>query len=242
MAKNNPEIIFENDQFIAVNKPAGILTIPDRFDQNIPSLIRILEQQSGKLFVIHRLDRETSGLILFAKNEGAHRFFSQLFEQRGIEKYYAALVVGDPVVKEGSIEEPIMEHPSLKGQMVINRKGKVSRTDYKVLESYRHYSLVEFQLHTGRTHQIRVHMKYLGNPIACDELYGNGKPILLSSIKKKFKLSQHDEEERPLLARLALHSYRLKFKDQAGKEMELKAELPKDIRAVIQQLKKQTKT
>ena len=125
-----------------------------------------------------------------------------------------------------------------KGFYIVHQRGKPSVTDYEVVEKHKQYSLVQFQLHTGRTHQIRVHCKNIGHPLACDELYGDGKPVLLSSIKKKFKLSQHDEEERPMLSRLALHSYRLKFTDADGKEFELKAELPKDIRALLNQLQK----
>jgi 23S rRNA pseudouridine955/2504/2580 synthase/23S rRNA pseudouridine1911/1915/1917 synthase len=131
-----------------------------------------------------------------------------------------------------------MEHPVRKGMMIVHAKGKPSVTEYEVQEEYSIYSLVKFQIHTGRTHQIRAHMKHLGHPIACDELYGDPKPILLSSFKKKFKLSQHDEEERPMLNRLALHSYELKFKDQNNAAFDLKAELPKDMRALLQQLKK----
>ena len=107
-----------------------------------------------------------------------------------------------------------------------------------MIEENKTFSLVQFQLHTGRTHQIRVHCKNIGHPLACDELYGDGKPVLLSSIKKKYKLSKHDEEERPMLNRLALHSYRLKFKDADGQVVDLEAALPKDIRALLQQLKK----
>ena len=106
------------------------------------------------------------------------------------------------------------------------------------IEEHRSWSLVEFRLHTGRTHQIRVHAKQFGHPLACDELYGDGKPILLSSLKRKFKLSKHDDEERPMLKRLALHSYRLKFTDTDGTVIDLVAELPKDMRALLQQLKK----
>ena len=100
----------------------------------------------------------------------------------------------------------------IKEMMVINKKGKPSVTEYEVMEDYGLYSLVKFQIHSGRTHQIRVHMKHIGHPIVCDEIYGNAQPILLSSFKKKYKLSKHDEEERPILNRLALHSYQLKFK------------------------------
>ena len=122
--------------------------------------------------------------------------------------------------------------------MVINQKGKPSVTDYELVENYGKYNLVKFQIHTGRTHQVRVHAKNIGCPIVCDPLYGDGKPILLSSIKKKYKLSKHDDEERPMLNRVALHSYQLKFTDANGKDYSLEAELPKDMRALVQQLKK----
>ena len=147
-------------------------------------------------------------------------------------------MIGCPAQKKGTLDAPISEHPTQKGLMVVHRKGKPSVTDYEVLEDLKQFSLIQFQLHTGRTHQIRVHCRNMGHPLACDELYGDGKPILLSSLKKKFKLSRHDEEERPMLNRLALHSYRLKFTDNDGKPIDLEAELPKDIRALIQQLKK----
>ncbi len=230
-------IIFENDHFIAINKPAGVLSIPDR-TQSEPSLKDMLIDRYGSIFTIHRLDKETSGIILFAKDEATHKYFSKQFEERTVEKYYMGLVHGTPSNKTGTIDGPIMEHPVFKGQMVINKKGKPSLTDYEVIEELGKYSLVKFQIHTGRTHQIRVHAKSLGYPIVCDPLYGDGKPVLLSAIKKKYKLSKHDDEERPMLNRVALHSFQLKFKDEAGKDFDLNAELPKDMRALIQQLKK----
>lgn len=235
---NKLDIVFENEKFIAVNKPSGLLTIPDRHNELINSLYKTLQLQYEKIFIVHRLDKETSGLILFAKDETTHKFLSQLFEQRNVEKYYQAIVTGSLQNKKEIIDEPITEHPVHKGMMAVNKKGKPSVTEYEVLEEYGIYSLVQFKIQTGRTHQIRVHMKYIGHPIACDEMYGDAKPILLSSFKKKFKLSKHDEEERPLLSRLALHSYELKFIDQDKTEHDLKAELPKDMRALLQQLKK----
>lgn len=231
------EIIFENDDFIAINKPAGLLTIPDR-TQSERSLKDILLEKYGSIFTVHRLDKDTSGLVIFAKNEASHKYFSHLFEERQIEKYYLGIVHGSPANASGTIDAPIAEHGVQKGLMTVHRNGKPSSTGYEVLESNRHYSLVSFQLHTGRTHQIRVHAKNIGHPLACDELYGDGKPVLLSSIKKKFKLSRHDEEERPMISRLALHSYKLIFTDATGKRMELTAEMPKEFRALMMQLKK----
>lgn len=231
-------IIFENDDFIAINKEAGMLTIPDRHDETQLSLYKILNYQYGKIFIVHRLDRDTSGLVLFAKNEATHKYLSQLFEKRNIEKNYLGFIRGSLHENKGMVNEPIAEHPSRKGAMVINKKGKSSLTEYEVLQDFGIYSLVKFNIQSGRTHQIRVHMKSLGHPIACDAIYGDGKPILLSSFKKKFKLSQHDEEERPLVNRLALHSYQLKFKDAKEIEHLLEASLPKDMKALLQQLKK----
>jgi 23S rRNA pseudouridine1911/1915/1917 synthase len=237
MIKTIPEIIFENEHFVALNKPAGMLSIPDR-TQSEPSLKDLLIQKYGSIFTIHRLDKETSGIILFAKDEETHKYFSKQFEERSVEKYYVGLVHGSLPAPSGTIDAPIMEHPIFKGQMVVNKNGKVSVTDYTVMEDLSKYSLVKFQLHTGRTHQIRVHAKNIGHPLVCDPLYGDGKPVMLSAIKKKFKLSKHDNEERPLLNRVGLHSYQLKFKDAEGNEFDLIAELPKDIRALMQQLKK----
>lgn len=237
MAKNNFTIVFENDDFVAINKPAGLLTIPDR-DQSERSLKELLINKYGSIFTVHRLDKDTSGLVIFAKNEASHKFFSRLFEERKIEKFYLGVVHGSPENKEGMIDAPIAEHGVNKGMMTVNRNGKPSQTSYEVLESNPHYSLVSFQLHTGRTHQIRVHSKNIGHPLACDPLYGDGKPLLLSSIKKRFKLSKHDDEERPMISRLALHSYKLNFTNENNERIELVAEMPKEFRALMQQLQK----
>jgi 23S rRNA pseudouridine1911/1915/1917 synthase len=230
------DIIFENDSFIAVNKPSGLLSIPDRLGQEI-SLKDILKEKKAEIYNVHRLDRDTSGVIVFAKTEDAHKQLSQLFEERGTEKYYQGLVYGRMINPSGSIDAPIMEHPGKTTKMMTHAKGKFSLTDYEVLESFRLYSWVQFRIHTGRTHQIRVHMQHIGHSIVCDEIYGEAKPLLLSTLKKNFKLSKTAEEEKPVLARLALHSHRLKF-ILNGETFELEAPLPKDLRAVLQQLRK----
>jgi 23S rRNA pseudouridine1911/1915/1917 synthase len=237
VAKNNFTVIYENDDFVAINKPSGLLTIPDR-EQTEKSLKEYLRDKYGDIFTVHRLDKDTSGLVLFAKNEATHKYLSKLFEDRKVEKYYVGIVLGRPANDKGEIEAPIGENPAHKGMMNVHRNGKPSHTSYEVMEGNKHFSMVSFQLHTGRTHQIRVHSKEIGHPLAVDELYGDGKPVLLSSIKKKFRLSKHDDEERPMISRLALHSYKLIFETIDGEKLELIAEAPKEFRALMQQLKK----
>jgi 23S rRNA pseudouridine955/2504/2580 synthase/23S rRNA pseudouridine1911/1915/1917 synthase len=239
--KKEWEIIAENEDFIAINKPAGMLSIPDRIQSQL-SLKDKLQLKYGEIFTVHRLDKETSGVIVFAKNEATHKYLSQQFEQRETVKYYAGIVMGSPAVKKGVIELPIIEHPVKKGVMTTAHKGKPSVTEYEVMEDFGIYSFMQFKILTGRTHQIRVHMKSLGHPIICDELYGDGKPVLLSSIKKKYNLSRQEEEERPIMNRLALHSLTLILKDAAGNKHVLEAALPKDMRALLQQLRKRKGT
>jgi 23S rRNA pseudouridine955/2504/2580 synthase/23S rRNA pseudouridine1911/1915/1917 synthase len=233
--KIKEHLVFEDENLVAINKPAGVLTIPDRMG-NI-SLKNYLQQSYPEIFTVHRLDKDTSGIVVFAKNEQSHKQLSQLFEGREVEKFYLGLVLGKFADEKGTIDEGIMEHPVAKGTMVINKKGKPSVTDYEVLEAFRFFSWVQFQIHTGRTHQIRVHMKHAGHPILCDDVYGDGKPLFLSTLKKKFNLSKDEEAERPILSRLALHSWKLKF-SLNKKDYNLEAEMPKDFRATLQQLRK----
>lgn len=232
----HPEIIFENDFFVAVNKPSGLLSIPDRLGQEL-SLKDILKSRYDHIFTVHRLDKDTSGIIVFAKDEASHKQLSQLFEGREVEKFYLGLVHGKLMNEDGNIDAAITEHPGKNGKMITHVKGKPALTDYHVLESFRLYTWLQFQIHTGRTHQIRVHMQHIGHPIVCDEIYGDPSPILLSALKKKFKLSKNAEQERPLMNRLALHSHKLSF-TLNDEKFNLEAEIPKDLRAMLAQLRK----
>ena len=235
--KLSQRIIFENDDFIAIDKPSGMLSIPDR-EQTEKSLKEFLIDRYKTIFVVHRLDKDTSGLILFAKNETTHKFLCKIFEDRNVEKFYLGLVIGSPAEKTGIMDFPIAEHNMVKGLMAVHRSGKESQTGYEVLEANQHYSLVSFQLFTGRTHQIRVHTKEIGHPLACDILYGDGKQIFLSAVKKNYKLSKQEDEERALVNRLALHSYKLNFTDEHGTKLELCAEAPKEFKVLMKQLNK----
>ncbi len=232
-------VLHEDDAIIAVDKPTGLLTIPDRHNAELPSLHKLLEaRRGGRLWVVHRLDRETSGVVLFARTEESHRHLSRLFEGGNIGKFYVGLVNGRLEPESGSIDAPIAEHPTVKGKMVVNRRGKPSLTDYRVVEQWPLFALVQFQLHTGRTHQLRVHMAYLGHPFVGDGVYGNGKPFLLSRIKRGYMMSEKDEEERPLLARVALHAYRVVVPQAGGEPLVVEATLSKDLSACVNQLNK----
>jgi 23S rRNA pseudouridine955/2504/2580 synthase/23S rRNA pseudouridine1911/1915/1917 synthase len=237
VVKASLEIIAENDHFIVINKPPGLLSIPDREGKEI-SLKELLQQKYGQIFTVHRLDRETSGIIVFAKDPETHKFLSQAFEERTVEKYYVGIVNGTLPEKQKTIDAAIRENMVKRGVMLIHKNGKPAVTDYEVLEEFGKFSFVQFRIHTGRTHQIRVHMQYVGHPLVCDELYGDGIPVKISSFKRNYKLSKNEEEEKPILARTGLHAQRLHFTDMQGNEYDLTAEMPKDMRALLQQLRK----
>jgi 23S rRNA pseudouridine1911/1915/1917 synthase len=231
-----PEILFENDEFIALNKPAGLLSVPDR-TQSVPSLKDLLIQKFQHIYTVHRLDRETSGVIVFAKTPEVHQHLSLIFQERQVEKIYNGIVWGVPISPKGIIELPMQEHPAKNGTMIVHRKGKTASTGYEVIEDFGRYAVLKFNLYTGRTHQIRVHMKESGHPILCDPLYGDGKPVFVSSLKKNYNHSGFDEE-KPILSRLALHAAKLGFTDTNGKQYTFEAEMPKDLRALLSQMRK----
>ncbi|MGC4233566.1 MAG: RluA family pseudouridine synthase [Niabella sp.] len=230
-------IVFENNDLVALNKPSGMLSVPDREGEE-PSLKDHLKQQYPEIYTVHRLDKETSGLIIFAKTASAHKHFSKQFEERKTVKIYLGLLIGSLQKTEGTVDAPIAENQVKRGSMLIHKRGKSAITDYKLLKDFKRYSWVQFRIHTGRTHQIRVHAKELGHPLVGDVVYGDGKPVLLSSFKNKFKLGKEMEEEKPLLNRLALHAFQLKITGENGELFELEAPLYKDMRVTLLQLEK----
>jgi 23S rRNA pseudouridine1911/1915/1917 synthase len=233
------DIIFENDDYVCISKPSGLLSIADRHNAEIPSAHGLLSKVYHKIWIVHRIDRDTSGCICFAKNEEAHQHLNTQFEKRQVDKIYHAIVAGTLPQSSGVISNPIMEHPTMKGKMTIHQKqGKESITEYEVLEAFGKYSYVSCKLLTGRTHQIRVHLSNLGNPILCDSIYGLTNPIYVSSIKKNYHLSVQEIEERPILNRLSLHAYELCFKDMKDQEIRVQCELPKDLSAFLKQCRK----
>ena len=232
------EILHEDEACIIINKPASLLSIPDRYDPEIPNLHSSLLQYREEIFVNHRLDKNTSGVILYSKTAEAHKAFSQMFEQGEMDKYYYALVHGTPAENIGLIDLPLAASKSGKKGMVVNPKGKQAQTKYRILKSWDLYSWLEIKLLTGRMHQIRVHMQSISCPIIADSLYGDGEAFFLSQIKRKYRRS-HSREEKALLNRQALHAYKLEFVHPLnGNNITVEAEMPKDMKAVIYQLDK----
>jgi 23S rRNA pseudouridine955/2504/2580 synthase/23S rRNA pseudouridine1911/1915/1917 synthase len=233
------ELIYEDEHILVVNKPAGLLTIPDRNGAR-ESLHAQLERKYGKVFIVHRLDRETSGILVFARNEAAHRHLSMQMEHHTADKYYYALVDGFLHHEEGEIDKPIGEHASIPGKMSIRTTGKPSLTYYRVAERFKNFTLAEVLIKTGRTHQIRIHFQSIGYPLAVDALYGRRPAFLLSEIKgRTYKSGKYTEEERPIMERTSLHAARLKLDHPvSGERMEFETDLPKDFAAVLNQLRK----
>jgi len=238
MQATAPTIIASTENWIAVNKPSGLLSIQDRHQHYIPSVRSWLEKQFGTVFVVHRIDKDTSGLIIFAKNEHSHKDLSQLFENRLVQKKYLGLVHGTPPAASGTVDAPIAENSLKNGTMIVHARGKHAITHYKTLQAFGKYSLVEFDIETGRTHQIRVHAKHIGNPIVADVFYSDGRGVFLSDFKKRVKLSKAEDEEKPILDRLGLHAHTLAFTDEDGTAVSLEAPLFKDMKALISQLEK----
>jgi len=225
-------ILFENDDFIVVNKPPYLSTLDDRHEaQNI---LHLAKKYIPDAQVCHRLDKETSGCLVIAKHPEAYRHMAMQFEDRSVHKIYHAVVDGIHEFKQTMVDRNLLANN--KGISKVSPEGKPALTYFDTLRSYFHHSLIACNPITGRMHQIRVHLAYLGAPICGDELYG-GKPLYLSKIKRKFNLKKGTEEE-PLMQRVSLHAFSIGFSLMDGSAKVVEAPYPKDFAVLIKQLEK----
>jgi 23S rRNA pseudouridine1911/1915/1917 synthase len=246
-------ILYEDDDLLVVDKPAGLLVIPDRWDPTKPTVVKLARSylqartvvpaepapEAPRIWVVHRLDRETSGVLILAKSGSAHAGLSQQFEHGKVQKTYLALVSSQGLRIEGVIRLPIGLHPHRPGVMAIRRRhGKFAITRYSIAERFRGYTLLHVRPQTGRSHQIRVHLQAIGHPLAIDPLYGSGQPLLLSALKPSYR-PKAGTEERPLMARLTLHAQALELTHpRRGEPLKWVAPLPKDFAAVLRNLRR----
>ncbi|MCL2390144.1 MAG: RluA family pseudouridine synthase [Endomicrobia bacterium] len=230
------EIIYQDDNIVVVNKPSGMIVIPDQHTYENKTLVGILKKQlNRKIWVVHRIDRDTTGVLIFAKNAEAHRHLSMQFEHSQVSKKYLVLLSGVLEEDEGTINKPILIEDR---NVSIDDDGKESITNFKVLEHFRGYTFAQAQPLTGRRHQIRIHFWSLGHPLAIDAEYGSADPLLLSSLKRNYK-AKDDEKEKPLIDRLTLHAAELTLTLPGTNELKtFEVPLPKDFEITLKQLRK----
>ena len=239
-----PEIIFEDEFLIVLNKPAGLLSIPDRYNATKPNLSDLLNSGGQKHFTVHRLDKETSGIILFAKNAVTHAALNEVFRTHQVVKKYLAFITGSYVPDMGEITGELSPDPQHPGRMQVSKKGKKSITHYKTLERFREACLVEVEILTGRMHQIRAHFKSIGFPLLVDRLYSDREQITIQDIKQRKFVPSGDGEATPaLMQRTSLHAWKLEFiHPDTNEKLMLEAKPPKDFSALLNQLRKWSRT
>lgn len=210
--KSDIEIIFEDERILLVNKPTGISVTADRTGN--ASILELLDEQlvpSEPLRLVHRLDKETSGILLIAKNKPAQSRYSRLFAKREIQKLYLAIVKGPLPYNKGSIKDPIARSKRNPQVMHVHpRLGKKAHTIWRQLADFGSVCLVAVQPITGRTHQIRIHFAHRSMPLAIDPIYSSADPLMLSSYKSGYR-PKIDRDEPPMIDRLTLHAYQLTF-------------------------------
>ncbi len=223
-------ILLENRDYILINKPPFIATLEDRVEPvNILALARDFEPDAQ---VCHRLDKDTSGVLAIARHPEAYRHLSLQFEHREVKKVYHAVADGRHDLDNFEVDAPILKQND--GTVKLSSKGKDAQTTFSTLRLFTRHTLMECRPVTGRMHQIRIHLASLGAPITGDELYG-GKPFLISSIKRGFRVKK-DTEEQPLMKRMALHAFSLEFSGLDGQTITAQAPYSKDFTALLKQL------
>ncbi len=235
-----PVVLHADAELLVVDKPAGALSVHGRGDH--PLLADLLRElrlvpQDEPFRIVHRIDLDASGVIVFARTLNAQQKLTEQFATREVEKLYLALVSGY-VPEDGSVSQPILGDGESGRAKIDPRRGKAARTDFRILERVVGHTLLQCFPHTGRLHQIRVHLASIGHPLSVDPLYGTSAELRLSTYKSNYKASTR-HEERPLIARLTLHAARISFEHPAdGQRVAYEAPLPKDLRATLTQLRR----
>lgn len=232
-------ILWEDKDLLVVNKPPYLSSLDERGpEKEKRSLYSAAKAHDARLRLCHRLDKETSGCLILSKNDAAYRHISLQFTHREIVKTYHAIVHGTHNYKDVKLEFPLATTKT-KAKTDF-RKGKKALTTITTLSYWRHFTLLECMPLTGRFHQIRAHLEAAGVPIAADPLYGGHYPVL-SQLIRKYHLAKEREEERPMISRVALHAYKIGFKDISGQQQEIIAPYAKDFAAFFKLLNRNDK-
>jgi 23S rRNA pseudouridine1911/1915/1917 synthase len=248
-------ILYEDDAIVVVNKPPGMIVHPAKghWEGTLASALAhhfgALSERGGptRPGIVHRLDRDTSGVIVVAKNDQAHDALAAQFKSRHVEKEYLAIVVGVPQLDRDRIDEPIGDHPTHREKKAIRRTDPNARpavTEYEVVERFTGFALVRAMPKTGRTHQIRIHLAHIGHPMLCDRLYGGRASLTELELIPRDKIG-HDtaiagrQLESPLLERQALHAHRLSFAHPTtGQHVQFIAPLAVDLERTLNALRR----
>jgi len=229
----NIGIVYEDNNVLVINKPSGLITHPKNADDNQESVTGWLVEKYPEIKnvgedplrpgLVHRLDKDTSGLLVISKTQDSFFYLKNLFQERKIKKFYLALVSGKPKEPKGIIDAPMGRIGMKRTTRVIGNKKlkdkKDAVTEYSTLKSFRNFTLLDVSPHTGRTHQIRVHLKSIGTPVAGDPLYGHKNVT---------------EPKQP--ERLFLHAYKLQFISPDGKSLAFEIDLPDELQKFINEL------
>jgi len=236
-------VLHRAGDYLAVAKPPGVLVIRGRGPLERPVLREEMEAwlaacgEPGRLWVVHRLDADTSGVVLFARTAAAHREANAAFERGLAAKSYLAVVEGDPPSDSGTIDLPVAPSRDAERMRVHEERGKPSRTEWRVLERYRPpggpFALLEVRPRTGRRHQVRVHLAACRLPLAVDPVYGRRAALLLSDVEG----GPAREGEPPLLERLSLHALRLEVPRRGRPSLAFEAPLPADLELLLAALR-----